>query len=84
MGSLQLVLDIILRLYWRDGRLAMKNLREDFQSNKLQNPEEVWIPQLQVEDGARSLADVFPRSESLMVQKEGRPVPDDDARLKEG
>lgn len=62
----------------------MKNLREDYQSNKLQNPKDVWIPQLQMEDGARSLADLTLRSESLMVQREGLPVPDDDARLNEG
>lgn len=62
----------------------MKNLRQDFQSNKLQNPKGLWMPQLQVEDGARSLADLLLRSESLMAHKEGQPVPDDDARLNEG
>ncbi|XP_042220595.1 uncharacterized protein LOC121865318 [Homarus americanus] len=79
----KMVLDIILRLFWRDGRLSMKNLRKDLNSNKVQDLKKLWIPLLQVEDGARSLADLLLRSESLLVQREGSPTADDDSRLYE-
>ncbi|XP_071526299.1 uncharacterized protein [Panulirus ornatus] len=79
----KLVVDIILRFQWRDGRLTMKNLREDINMNKVQDPESLWIPHFQVEDGARSIADLVLRSQSLMVQKEGLPIADDDTGLNE-
>lgn len=80
----KMVLDIIMRLYWQDGRLIMKNLRSDMQSNKVQGYEQLWKPQLQVEDGARSLADMLLRAEEMMVQRQGSPVLDDPTRLNEG
>ncbi|KAK3857528.1 hypothetical protein Pcinc_036222 [Petrolisthes cinctipes] len=79
----KMVLDIIIRLYWRDGRLIMKNLRADMQSNKVHGHEKIWMPQLQVEDGARSLADMLPRAEVMMVQRQSRSIPDDPTRLNE-
>ncbi|KAK4307136.1 hypothetical protein Pmani_021095 [Petrolisthes manimaculis] len=79
----KMVLDIIIRLYWQDGRLIMKNLRADMQSNKVHGHEKIWMPQLQVEDGLRSLADMLPRAEVMLVQRQGRSIPDDPTRLNE-
>ncbi|XP_069163863.1 uncharacterized protein [Procambarus clarkii] len=81
--SFKMVLDIILRMFWRDGRLTMINLREDANSNKVQDHKVIWVPVVQVEDGARSLADLTLRSESLVVQREASPLPDDHTRLLE-
>lgn len=80
----RIVLDIILRLKWRDGRLIMKNLWADVQSNGVQGHEKLWIPQLRVEDGSRSLADMLLRAEDVRVQRQGEPIPDDPSRLYEG
>nr|XP_053657227.1 LOW QUALITY PROTEIN: uncharacterized protein LOC128706291 [Cherax quadricarinatus] len=79
--SFKIALDVILSLFWRDGRLTMRNLREDFNLNKVQDHKNVWMPRLQMEDGSRSLADLLLRSELLMVQRDGRPAIDDDVRL---
>lgn len=80
----KMVLDIIMRLYWQDGRLIMKNLRADIQSNKIQGHKRLWKPQLQVEDGARSLADMLLRAEVMMVQRQSSPLLDDPTKLNEG
>lgn len=80
----KMVLDIIMRLYWQDGRLIMKNLRADIQSNKVQGYKQLWKPQLQVEDRARSLADMLLRAEVMMVERQSSPELDDPTRLNEG
>lgn len=80
----KIVLDIILRLSWRDGRLIMKNLSSDIHANKVQGHKKLWMPQLQVEDGSRSLADMLLRAENMRVHRQGGKVPDDPSRLSEG
>ncbi|XP_068230941.1 uncharacterized protein [Palaemon carinicauda] len=79
----KMVLDVILKLRWRDGRLLMKNLQESVVANKVQDPENVWQPTMQIEDGSTSLADIMPRSKALMVERQSTPIPDDESRVHE-
>ncbi|XP_064088250.1 uncharacterized protein LOC135202695 [Macrobrachium nipponense] len=79
----RMALDVIFEQRWIDRRLRMKNLRTNTKANKVQDPESVWQPTLQIGDGSRSLADLNPRSRTLMVEREGDPIPDDETRVHE-
>ncbi|XP_068246314.1 uncharacterized protein [Palaemon carinicauda] len=79
----KVALDVILELRWIDRRLRMKNLRTNTEANKVQDPENVWQPTLQIGDGSRSLADLNPRSKTLMVEKRSDAIPDDETRVHE-
>ncbi|XP_068230942.1 uncharacterized protein [Palaemon carinicauda] len=79
----KMALDVVQELRWKDRRLQMKNLLSNTIANKVQDPENVWQPTMQIEDGSTSLADVMSRSKTLMVEKESKPIPDDEARVHE-
>ncbi|XP_064100730.1 uncharacterized protein LOC135211345 [Macrobrachium nipponense] len=79
----KMAIDVTLQLRWRDKRLLMKNLQENTIANKVQDPENVWQPTMQIEDGSTSLADVMLRSEALMVERQSAPAPDDESRVHE-
>ncbi|XP_069192758.1 uncharacterized protein [Procambarus clarkii] len=81
--SFTISIDVFLELKWRDMRLKFNNLNKDFRANKIKDLEEVWTPDVKIEDGTKSKVETQVRSQVVYVVKMAEPLPDDDSSIRE-
>ena len=77
-------LDIIERLGWSDPRLTFRNLRPGIQTNKVKDPSKIWFPQLYFEDDVGTPSEIIMRHKTILVDREGTPLPDNPSLIEEG
>lgn len=84
LQNFRISIDLSVEMKYLDTRLQYRNLQEDRRSNKLDNWEEVWSPNLKIVDGTRGLISRTIDNKGLFVFKSSEPLPDDDSTIYEG
>ncbi|XP_042894286.1 uncharacterized protein LOC122268092 [Penaeus japonicus] len=82
--SSTLSMDVVWQLKWADRRLRYYELRDNYRTNRLRDPQDVWKPLLTLRDDTKSSVDKITRSDMLYIQRVGLPLPDDDTNINEG
>ncbi|XP_069989629.1 glutamate-gated chloride channel subunit beta-like [Penaeus vannamei] len=73
-------IDVHYAVMWYDARLAYRNLKEDYRSNKIQKPSPTWRPEMHIRDSTGSVAETFLHHDAMYVERNSEPLPDDRRR----
>lgn len=84
ISDFSLLLDLRLSRRWKDGRLRFRNLRANMSYNVVEDLRQVWLPELTLAGADHLVADAKERKEVNFVDRQGKPLEDDDAELDEG
>ena len=84
LSDFHLSIDVILKIIWRDRRLSFAGLKEPPNVNNVKIKKKVWNPNLYIEDGAQSPADVTVRSTEIFILRETDHLPYDTSSWRQG